>query len=149
LDCAQLKLHGRDPLNEGAPTGKDVPPELLMEVVEARELLSEQTLRTEQARAVLDRATSRISFAERGLAVALCAANARPGAPEARCMNLDAAEKLVVELQYWTKLADEAETALEVLAQRDRAARSAHQHTHPQQQQQQQQQHHHHQQRAS
>lgn len=91
-----LRLHGLDALGERAGRDNNVSPELLMQIMEARELLSDDS--------GADSAAVRQLAARTEEAVASCLADLR-GAFAGH--NLDAARSITVALQYYTKLQSE------------------------------------------
>lgn len=111
---ALLLQRGRDPLAENAGTARSgVDAALLMEVMEAREIIDSQPADREQLQQIVDAATARLSDAAEELGVAFAAAEEAEdeGNDAAAESALERAEALVVEAQYRQRIKDQAETA--------------------------------------
>ncbi|KAA0165590.1 hypothetical protein FNF28_03442 [Cafeteria roenbergensis] len=113
---ALLLQRGRDPLAENAGTARSgVDAALLMEVMEAREVIDSRPADPEQLKQIVDAATSRLSVAAEELGVAFATAEEAEAAGDdaAATAALERAEALVVEAQYRQRIKDQAEAAAE------------------------------------
>ena len=113
---ALLLQRGRDPLAENAGTARSgVDAALLMEVMEAREVIDSRPADPEQLKQIVDAATSRLSVAAEELGVAFATAEDAEAAGDdaAATAALERAEALVVEAQYRQRIKDQAEAAAE------------------------------------
>ncbi len=88
---------------------------LLMEVMEAREVIDSRPADPEQLKQIVDAATSRLSVAAEELGVAFATAEDAEAAGDdaAATAALERAEALVVEAQYRQRIKDQAEAAAE------------------------------------
>ena len=104
-----LQLRGEDPHGEGEGASRHVSPALLMEVMEAREVVEDPSTPLEELQRLRGRAAEAVGKCVQDLTLAFQEEEKGKGGGQAQ----GTAKDITVALSYYEKLAEEAEAQLE------------------------------------